>query len=279
MSTRDGANVVSPMSESIPTIILCGGRGTRISEVNPLLPKPLLPIGDRPVLWHIMKVYATHGHTDFVLALGYLGEEIKRFFLQYHALTSDFAMKLGQPESVEFLSPNPERDWRVACVDTGLDALTGTRVRRAVEATDHDGPVMVTYGDSVGDIDVSALLDYHRSHGKLATVTAVHPPGRFGELVLDDGRVDRFEEKPQTSAGAINGGYMVFEREAIDRFVPADADVMLEREPMSGLAAAGEMMAYTHEGFWQPMDTPRERDLLEGLWLDGRAPWKTWEDA
>lgn len=264
--------------EDVPTIILCGGRGTRISEVNPLIPKPLIPIGGRPVLWHIMKVFAQHDATNFVLALGWMGDEIKRFFLHYHALTCNFTMDLGRPDSIRYLGSHPERDWSVTCIDTGLDALTGTRVRRAVALTEGDGPVMVTYGDSVGDVDVRALLEFHRSHGKLATVTAVRPPGRFGELVLDGPLVTRFEEKPQTSAGAINGGFMVFEREAVERFIPADDDVMLEREPMSALAAAGELAAFHHEGFWQPMDTPRERDLLDSMWAEGRAPWRTWQD-
>ena len=265
-------------SEAVPTIILCGGRGTRISEVNPALPKPLLPIGGRPVLWHIMKGYAHHQVTDFVLALGWLGEEIKRFFLHYHALTSDFTMELGRPESISYLRRAPEESWRVTCLDTGVDALTGTRVRLAAAVAKGAGPVMVTYGDSVGDVDVTALLEFHRSHGKLATVTAVHPPGRFGELVLEGDLVRRFEEKPQTSEGAINGGFMVFEREALERFIPVDTDVMLEREPMSDLAAAGQLAAFHHDGFWQPMDTPRERDLLDRLWLDGAAPWQTWEE-
>lgn len=267
------------VTDRVPTIILCGGRGTRISEVNPLIPKPLIPIGGRPVLWHIMKVFAQHEVTDFVLALGYLGEEIKRFFLHYHALTCDFSLELGRPDSIRYLGSHPEESWRVTCVDTGLDALTGTRVRRAAAAIPGDGSVLVTYGDSVGDVDVRALLAHHRSHGKLATVTAVRPPGRFGELLLDGTLVRSFEEKPQTSGGAINGGFMVFERAAIERFIPADDDVMLEREPMSALAAAGELAAYHHDGFWQPMDTPRERDLLERLWAEGKAPWRTWGDA
>lgn len=265
------------MTPVVPTVILCGGRGTRISEVNPTLPKPLLPIGDRPVLWHIMAVYAHHGADHFVLALGWLGEEIRRFFLQYHALTSDFTIELGRPDSIEFRDQTPAVNWKVSCIDTGRDSLTATRVRLAAAATPGDGPIMVTYGDSVGDVDVAALLEFHRSHGRLATVTAVHPPGRFGELVIDGDLVDRFDEKPQTSEGAINGGFMVFEREAIDRFFPVDADVMLEREPMAGLAAAGELMAFRHDGFWQPMDTPRERALLEQLWLAGDAPWKVWD--
>jgi len=262
----------------VPTIILCGGRGTRISEVNPQLPKPLLPIGNRPVVWHIMKIYASHGHTDFVLALGWLGEQIRRFVLDYEAMICDFTVELGRRDHIEFHNQHPEAGWRVTCADTGIDALTGTRVRRAAEAAGlGDGPIMVTYGDGVADVDIAALLDFHRSHQRLATVTAVRPPGRFGELVFDGDRVTAFEEKPQTSSGAINGGFLVLEREAIDHFIPADDDVMLEREPMSRLAAAGELMAFRHDGFFQPMDTPRERDLLEDLWSSGKAPWKIWE--
>jgi glucose-1-phosphate cytidylyltransferase len=261
---------------TVPTIILCGGRGTRIREAGPEVPKPMLPIGGRPILWHIMKTYAAFGHTDFVLALGYLGDVIKRFFLQYEPLMCDFTIELGTPGSISYLHEHPESGWRVTCVDTGLDALTGTRVRRAARHLG-DGPVMITYGDGVSDIDITALLELHRSHGRLATVTAVHPPGRFGELRLgphDD--VMAFEEKPQTSTGAINGGYMVLEREAIDRYIPVDDDVMLEREPLSKLAADGQLVAYRHDGFWQPMDTPRERQLLEDLWVAGGAPWKRW---
>src|SRR5947209_5786698 len=261
----------------VPTVILCGGRGTRISEVNPVVPKPMLPIGGRPILWHIMKIYASHGCNDFVLALGWLGEEIRRFFLQYQALTCDFTIELGRPEHIEFLNGHPEADWRVTCVDTGLDALTGTRVRRATRHLT-DGPIMVTYGDCVGAIEVDKLLAFHRTHGRLATVTAVRPPGRFGELLIDgDGGITEFAEKPQTSTGSINGGFMVFEKEAIDRYIPDDADVMLERGPMGALAADDQLVAYEHDGFWQPMDTPRERQLLEDLWVASEAPWRVWE--
>ena len=258
----------------VPTIILCGGRGTRISEVNARLPKPMLPIGERPMLWHIMKTYAAHGHTDFVLALGWLGDEIRRYVLDMHALVSDFRVELGGPGSVEHLRAAAEATWREACIETGAHALTATRVRRAASHLG-DGPVMVTYGDGIADIDVSALLAHHRAHGKLATVTAVRPPGRFGELVLGaGGSVERFDEKP-SGQGPINGGFLVLEREAIERFIPVDADVMLEREPLEALAAAGELVAYEHHGFWQPVDTPAERELLEGLWADGSAPWST----
>jgi glucose-1-phosphate cytidylyltransferase len=255
-----------------PTIILCGGQGSRMRDLAQTVPKPMLPIGGRPILWHIMKLYAAGGCTDFVLALGYLREVIQEFVLHFAALTSDFRLELGRPESLEFFERHREQGWRIACVDTGLYSQTGTRVKLAARRADGDR-VMVTYGDCVGDIDVQAVLDFHLAHGKLATVTAVRPPGRFGELAIDDGdTVVAFEEKPQTSTGAINGGFMVFEREAIERYIPDD-DVMLEREPMAALAKDGELMAFEHNGFWQPMDTPREHELLEDLWRTGDAPW------
>jgi len=261
----------------VPTVVLCGGRGTRISEMSQVVPKPMLSVGGRPILWHIMKIYASHGYTDFVLALGWLGEEIRRFFLHYDALTSDFVIELGRGGGIRFINDHTEESWRVACIETGVDALTGTRVRRA---TRHlaDGTVMVTYGDGVGTVDIQGLLTFHREHGRLATVTAVHPPGRFGELVIDGGGgVTQFAEKPEAGAGSINGGFMVFEKDAIERYIPADADVMLEQEPLTSLAADGQLMAYVHDGFWQQMDTPRERRLLEDLWGSGQAPWKVWD--
>ena len=261
---------------TVPTIILCGGRGTRIAEGDPTVPKPLVKIGGKPILWHIMKIYATHGYCDFVLALGWLGEEIRRFFLQYEAMTRDFTVELGAPGRIEYLGDHGEAGWRVTCRDTGADSLTGTRVARALEGLDAT-TVMVTYGDCVGALDIGALLDHHRVSGRLATITAVRPPSRFGELVIDDsGRVREFAEKPQTSTDAINGGFMVFEREAFHRYFPADRDFMLEREPLAALAADGELTAYVHRGFWQPMDTPRERLLLENLWSEGDPPWKIW---
>lgn len=259
-------------------VILCGGKGTRLREETEYRPKPMVPIGNRPILWHIMKTYAAHGVTDFTLALGWLGDEIRRWVLHNHALTSDFTVELGAPDAIEYHGPHPEAGWRLSCVETGLDTLTGTRVRRAAALLE-DGPVFVSYGDCVGDIDVTALLAFHRGHGRSATVTAVRPPGRFGELVLDGDQVTQFAEKPQTSAGSINGGFMVFEREALLRYIPEDQDVMLEREPMSALAADGQLMAWQHDGFWQPMDTPRERELLEDLWSGGDAPWRVWSEA
>ena len=219
-----------------PTIILCGGRGTRIGDVDPQVPKPLLPIGPRPMLWHIMKTYASHGVTDFTLALGWLGHAIRQWVLYHQTITSDFTVEFGRPGALEYHSPHPDAGWRVSCVDTGVDSLTGTRARQAALRLD-DGPIFVTYGDCVSDIDITALLVFHRAHGRLATITAVRPPGRFGELSLDGDRVADFAEKPATSAGAINGGFMIFEREALMRYIPAEDDVSLEREPMSGLRA------------------------------------------
>ena len=265
------------MAERVPTIILCGGRGTRIGDYTSTLPKPLVPIGDRPILWHIMKIYASFGHTDFVLALGWLGEEIRRFFLQYEALTRDFTIELGSRNAITYLNGQPEDGWRVTCIDTGTDTLTGSRVRLAA-AHAGPGPLMVTYGDGVASVDINALLAYHRAKGKLATITAVQPTSRFGELAVDgDGLVREFSEKPHAGSGPVNGGFMVFEREAIDRYFPGDLDCMLEREPLSGLASDGELAAFPHDGFWQCVDTPRERTLLDGLWSSDRAPWKTWE--
>ena len=265
------------MEAGPPAIILCGGRGSRISDVNPLIPKPMLRIGPRPILWHIMKIYASHGTRDFTLALGWLGDEIRRWVLDQHALTTDFTVELGRPGAVEYHGPHPDAGWRVSCIDTGLHSLTGTRVRRAAQPL-AEGPVLVTYGDGLGDVDVTALLAFHRAHGRLATVTAVRPPGRFGELVLDGDRVTAFAEKPQRSAGLINGGFMVFEREALLEYIPVDADVMLEHAPMSSLARDGQLMAWEHPGFWQAMDTAGERALLEDHWERGDAPWKVWDD-
>jgi glucose-1-phosphate cytidylyltransferase len=261
---------------AIPTIILCGGRGTRMREVSATLPKPMVTIGERPMLWHVMKLYASYGYANFVLALGYLSEVIKEFFLHYEPLMSDFSIELGKPGSISYIGAHPEQGWKVSCIDTGLESLTGTRVYRASRHL-ADGTIMVTYGDGIGDVDVQSLVDFHYSHGRLATITSVRPPGRFGELRIDDrGQVTAFEEKPQTSTDAINGGFMVFEKEAIDRYIGPEVDVMLEREPLSRLAAERQLMAYQHSGFWQPIDTPRERDLLADMWNSGQAPWKRW---
>ncbi len=263
--------------EEVPAIVLCGGRGTRLGPLTTEIPKPMLQIGGRPILWHVMKIYAAYGCTDFVLALGWLGEVVRDFVLNLANRTTDFSVELSKdgPE-VTYLGRQPDAGWRIDCIDTGLDAMTGTRVRRAARHLNAT-TLMITYGDGLADVDIDALLTFHRAHGRLATITAVRPPSRFGELSLDGDEVRGFDEKPQTSAGAINGGFMVFEREAITRFIPEDRDVMLEREPLSALARDGQLMAWQHHGFWQPMDTPRERELLLELWNSGVAPWKVWD--
>jgi glucose-1-phosphate cytidylyltransferase len=259
------------------TIILCGGQGTRIREASELKPKPMLEIGGLPVLWHIMKIYASQGHTDFVLALGHLGPVIKKFFLDYRPMVSDFTVRLGSGELSLHGGSAQLDDWAVTCADTGENTMTGGRVGRAAQYL-KPGPFMVTYGDGVGDIDLDALLKFHRAHGKLATVCGVRPPGRFGELAVEkDGRVAQFNEKPQVSEGYINGGFMVFEPGVLGKYVSPDEGLVLEQGPLMSLAKDGQLMMYPHQGFWQPMDTLREYQHLNALWAKGEAPWKTWK--
>lgn len=257
--------------------ILCGGRGTRLREVSDLIPKPMVPVGDKPILWHIMKTYAAHGITDFVLLLGYKGNVIREFFLNFAASTTDVTIDLSRTDSGRLtFHGTPSEPWKVTLVDTGEDAMTGARLRRARRYLEDADCFCATYGDGVGDIDITALMKFHREHGRLATLTGVKPPGRFGELVIDQGAVRTFNEKPQVSGGYINGGFFVFQREMIDWALDDREDLVLEREPMEKLAAAGELMMFQHEGFWQPMDTPREFSLLNDLWASGKAPWKKW---
>lgn len=252
-------------------ILLAGGRGSRIAEESASRPKPMVEIGGRPMLWHIMKLYAHHGHTDFLVACGYKSHVIKQYFHEFITHNSDYVIDL-RTGRVEYVTPHG-LDWRVAVVDTGLDTMTGGRIRR-LEPLVRGATFLATYGDGVGDIDLTALVAFHRRHGKLATITAVRPPSRFGGLELDNGRVVEFSEKPQTGEGWINGGFFVFERGVFDYLT--DDSTVLEREPLERLAREGQLMAYQHHGFWQPMDTVRERDLLESLWQSGQAPWKVW---
>lgn len=254
------------------TVILAGGRGTRLAEETSVVPKPMVEIGGRPILWHIMNIYAAAGHKDFLIACGYKGELIKAYFGDFRLRNSDYLIDLGTGE-VDLVRPG-DIDWRVGVIDTGPDTMTGGRILRLRELIG-DETFMVTYGDGVGNIDLGALLEFHRGHGGTATVTAVRPPARFGDLVLDSDRVSHFEEKPQTDAGWINGGFFVFEPRVFD-YIEGDA-TSLERTPLAGLAAAGELFAYRHYGFWQPMDTLRERKLLEAMWASGRAAWKVWD--
>lgn len=253
-------------------VILAGGRGTRLAEETIVRPKPMVEIGGKPMLWHIMNIYAHHGFKNFLVACGYKGEMIKEYFHNYFIHHSDYVINLAD-RSMEIITPN-RLDWRVGAIDTGLDSMTGGRVLSLKRLIGNES-FSVTYGDSLGDVDVSTLVKFHRSHGKLATVTAVRPPARFGELILDGDRVAQFREKPQTGEGWINGGFFVFEPGVFDYL--ANDQSVLEREPLERLAADEQLMVFRHEGFWQPMDTLREKHLLESLWNEGRAPWKVWE--
>lgn len=257
-------------------VILCGGQGTRIRDANENVPKPLLPIGGKPIVWHIMKSYAQHGVKDFVLCLGYKGWLIKEFFLNYRAMTTDVTLTLGESGQLEFHGRHDEEDWRVTLAETGEDTMTGGRVaaiRRYVEGEDL---FLLTYGDGVSDVDVTRSVEFHRAHGKIATVTAVRPPGRFGEMRIDGGVVTEFNEKPQATEGFINGGFFVLDPRRVWKYLGTSPSVVLEREPMRGLAADGQLAAFPHTGFWQPMDTAREYTMLNDLWASGKAPWKTW---
>jgi glucose-1-phosphate cytidylyltransferase len=253
-------------------VVLAGGLGSRLAEETELRPKPLVEIGGRPILWHILKHYARHGLREFIVALGYKGEAIKRYFLDYRALRGDLTVRLGSGD-VELHAQAEDEDWTVHLVDTGRDTHTGGRVRR-LRPWLREGTFLVTYGDGVSDVDLDALLDFHRAQGRLATLTAVRPPARFGGLSFDGERVARFTEKPQIGEGWINGGFLVFEP-GVFRYLEDDA-TSLEADAMERLAADGQLAAYRHDGFWQCMDTLRDKRLLEALWATGAPPWKTW---
>jgi glucose-1-phosphate cytidylyltransferase len=250
-------------------IILCGGLGTRLSEETQIKPKPMVEIGGRPIVWHIMKSYERYGFKDFILALGYKGEVIKDYFLHYHARQSDLTVHL-KSGTVDYSNPTAE-DWNVSLVDTGPLTMTGGRLLRLKSHVTDEGTFMLTYGDGVSNIDIKKLLEFHRSHGKIATVSAVRPPVRFGELLMDGQKVSQFQEKPQAGEGWINGGFFVFETGVFD-FIKGD-ETLLERDPLEKLAEIGELMAYHHPGFWQCMDTIRDRDFLQNAWERGNAPW------
>lgn len=267
--------------KDLPVVILCGGLGTRLREETEFKPKPMVPIGERPILWHLMSGYARFGCDRFVLCLGYRGDVIKDYFYNYEAMNSDFTVELGK-RRVTFHASKAE-DWRVTLSDTGAEALTGARIKRIQRFIDTD-TFFATYGDGVADVDMDALLRFHKAHGKLATITAVHPPSRFGELAVAGDAVAAFHEKPmpgdleRPDGGYINGGFFVFERGVFDYLTDDDACI-LEREPMAKLAADGQLMAYRHNGFWQCMDTLRDVKLLNDLWAAGEAPWLPQQDA
>jgi glucose-1-phosphate cytidylyltransferase len=255
-------------------VLLCGGLGTRMREETEYRPKPMVEIGGKPLLWHIMKTYGEYGLTDFVCCLGYRGQMIKQYFLDYHALSSDMTIGLASG-AVEYANRDVE-DWNVSLVDTGQNAQTGARVKRVEPWLGGSDIFLCTYGDGVADIDIDELIAFHRAHGKLATVTGVNPPSRFGELVHDGVEVSRFAEKP-AGDGLISGGFFVFDRSVLDR-ISADPACILEREPLESLAADGELAVYRHEGFWQCADTVRDVELLRALWERDEAPWRVWDD-
>lgn len=253
-------------------VILAGGYGTRITEESVLRPKPMVEIGGRPILWHIMKIYAAHGITDFIVCLGYKGYVIKEYFANYVLHAADVTIDMAQ-NRLEYLSGAPE-PWKVTLVETGEATETGGRLKRVARWLQDDDTFCMTYGDGVSDIDITASLAFHRKHGKLATMAAVTPPGRFGALTMDGDNVTGFREKPRGDGGLINGGFFVLSRQVLDYV--ADDKTVWERAPLETLAANGQLQAFRHDGFWQPMDTVRERVVLESLWNGGKAPWKVW---
>jgi glucose-1-phosphate cytidylyltransferase len=253
-------------------VILAGGLGTRFSEETQLRPKPMIEIGGRPILWHIMKIYSAHGLNDFVICAGYRGYMIKEYFANYRLHRSDITIDIGAG-SIAYHSSDAE-PWRVTIVDTGDITMTGGRIKRVRQFLDPDEPFCLTYGDGVSDINITEEIAFHRAHGKEATIAAVAPPGRYGALELDGRRVAHFAEKPPGDNAHINGGFFVLNPQAIDR-IAADATYW-EREPLEGLARDGELMAFVHHGFWQAMDTLRDKNRLEDHWAGGDAPWKMW---
>ena len=253
-------------------VILAGGLGTRISEESLLRPKPMVEIGGKPILWHIMKTYSAYGIHDFVICCGYKGYMIKEYFANYFLHMSDVTFDMAH-NKMEVHQRNAE-PWRVTLVDTGDDTMTGGRLKRAAQYVKDEAAFCFTYGDGVANIDIAALVDFHKQHGKRATVTAVQPPGRYGALNMDGKAVRGFIEKPQGDGGWINGGFFVLSPDCLD--LVADDATPWEGDPLNKLAAQGELMAYEHKGFWQPMDTLRDKNHLEELWQNGKAPWKVW---
>jgi glucose-1-phosphate cytidylyltransferase len=257
---------------TMKSVILAGGLGTRISEETHLKPKPMIEIGGKPILWHIMKMYSAHGVNEFVICCGYKGYIIKEYFANYFLHMSDVTFDMAN-NKMEVHQRHAE-PWRVTLVDTGEDTMTGGRLKRVAEYVQSEKAFCFTYGDGVADIDISAAIAFHALHKKLATVTAVQPPGRYGALAIDGEKVTGFTEKPRGDGGLINGGFFVLSPRCLDR-IAGDA-TSWELDPLAGLASDGQLMAFEHSGFWQPMDTLREKNLLEDLWQSGKAPWKVW---
>lgn len=258
------------------TMILCGGKGTRLREETEYRPKPMVPIGDKPIIWHIMKTYAAYGHNEFILCLGYKGDVIKNFFRNYLWTTSDVTIQFGSENSVWFHDKVEDLNWKVTLAETGEESMTAYRIKMASKYIGADKTFLLAYGDCVGNVDINASIAFHHANSKICTITAVNPPGRFGELSIgSNSEVLKFNEKPQTEGGYINGGFMVCDRRLIE-FLPDDPDMMLERKPMNDLVSSGQVSAFRHNGFWQPMDTYSEYLLLNQMWSSNNAPWKVW---
>jgi glucose-1-phosphate cytidylyltransferase len=255
-------------------VILAGGKGTRIAEETALRPKPMVEIGGYPILWHIMSLYAHQGFKEFVLALGYKGEQIRDYFLRYRGSFSDATVDLASGH-VECHQSHGD-DWLVSLIDTGKETQTAGRIRRVAQYLGRNQRFMLTYGDGVSDLDLRKLLAFHESHGRIATLTAVRPAARFGALLMEGNQVVEFKEKPQTDEGWVNGGFFVFENAFLDYLSDADDSTVLEAEPLEHLARDGQLMAFQHPGFWHCMDTLRDKERLEYLWQSGNAPWKAW---
>ena len=267
--------------EHIPVVILCGGMGTRLREASEKLPKPLVDIGGKPVLWHIMKVYSAQGFRKFILCLGYKSELIKRYFLDYQAEVSDFTLHMGDGHRHEFHNSCDAEDWEVTFAETGLLTGTGARLRR-VQRYLRDAPTfMLTYGDGIGAVDLATLVRNHKAGGRLGTVTAVHPGSRYGEMKVDNqtSAVSEFNEKPTLADGWVSGGFFAFQHAFISEYLNDDPDLLLERRPLQSLAANGQLSVNPHEGFWMGMDTFRDWTELNALWDRGEAPWKIWHDS
>lgn len=267
------------MNQRIPVAILCGGKGTRLREETEFRPKPMITVGDRPIVWHIMKTYSHYGFTNFMLCLGYKGRMIREYFLNYDWNHSDVLLNLGTKEVKTLKNNNDEASWNLWMIDTGQDTMTGGRLKRIAPYLDQLSTdlFLATYGDGVCDVNIAELLEFHHHHGKLATVTAVHPPSRFGELVIEDTSVTMFREKPQTSEAWINGGYFVLHRKVLDLI--DDDSTVFEASPLKTLVELGELAVYRHRGFWQCMDTYRELEYLNSLCDSGNAAWQVWNPA
>jgi len=260
----------------IPVAILCGGKGTRLREETEFKPKPIINVGDRPIIWHIMKSYAHYGFNNFMLCLGYKGEVIRDYFINYDWNHTDIKIELGNKTITKLGNSHAEEDWQIWMINTGPESMTGGRLKRLAPHIEKTGSdiFLATYGDGVSDINIKEVVDFHLAHGKLATVSAVRPASRFGELVIENNLVTNFKEKPQTAEGWINGGYFVLNRKVLDLI--EDDNTVFEDQPLRALSQMGELGVYQHEGFWQCMDTYRELELLNSLYNSGKAKWKVW---